>query len=216
MDGSSSEKLQFVVGLIAPDEDVGKRFIETVCGAGKEETKLEGLSTRLKLFVQKQADSAASYAAELAKCDATALLAIHLDTASLENLKAAYRVMPVDETPSSIFLVREPGRLEFKMSCPTCGQKLWVRDEDAGRNGRCPHCKKTFVLPTQTAHLKSVLMAPDKIPMITVTDGHAAKCQGAVAELVGRVAARIRMQLSATVPVQIDEAEKSVRPPTAG
>jgi Zn finger protein HypA/HybF involved in hydrogenase expression len=198
-----------VVALMATDAAVGERLRNTVCGAGGSEFYAEDLRIDLRLLVYSQA-SEENLKHQLEACDAVAVLVNHIDAVSLEHLREAYRLLPSESTrPASILIIREPGRMEFKMSCPACGQKLWVRDEDVGRNGRCPQCKKTFVLPAQTAYLKSMLMTPDTIPMITVTDGHVGKCQGPIAELAARARRLSLAMKSATARVQVDDGSTS-------
>ena len=36
----------------------------------------------------------------------------------------------------------------LQMLCPSCGNKLTVREELSGRKCGCPHCKKTIQIPT--------------------------------------------------------------------
>jgi hypothetical protein len=66
-----------------------------------------------------------------------------------------------------------------------------VRDTDVNKRGRCPNCKRAFKLPAQAAHLKSQLMLPDAVPVISVVRGNAASCRGAISSLVGRVAGKV-------------------------
>jgi predicted RNA-binding Zn-ribbon protein involved in translation (DUF1610 family) len=194
-----------VVALMAIDAAIGERMLNTVCGAGRSEFVADDSLIDLRLLVYAHGLER-DLTRKLSECDAAALLVSHVDAISLDHLRAAYRLLPSEYTlPASILILREPGRMEFKMSCPTCGQKLWVRDEDVGRNGRCPHCKKTFVLPAQTAYLKSMLMTPETVPLITVTEGHVGKCQGPIAELAARARRQSQALKSATMRVQVDD-----------
>lgn len=198
---------KLVIGVLAVDAAAGQRLLDTVCGPGRCDFQAEEFSVRLRLLVYNNAGENALIR-EISSCDAVALLVCHIDALSIETIKAAYRLLPLEyHMQASVLILREPGRMEFKMSCPACGQKLWVRDEDKGRNGRCPHCKKTFVLPAQTAHLKSILMTPDSIPLITVVDGHAGKCQGPIAELAARAGRHAQARNSATMRVQLADGE---------
>ncbi len=191
------------IALIAVDAAGGERMIATVCGEGRTTFLVDDIAADLRLLMYAPA-AEMELARQLSECDAAALLVSHVDAISLERIRSAYRLIPSEYAlPASILILREPGRMEFKMSCPTCGQKLWVRDEDAGRNGRCPHCKKTFVLPAQTAYLRGVLMTPEVVPIITVTEGHVGKCQGAVAELAARARRQSQALKSATMRVQL-------------
>jgi transposase-like protein len=51
--------------------------------------------------------------------------------------------------PTQMLIYRNDNEVDFKMSCPYCGQKLWVRDADQDKRGRCPHCGKGFTLPAE-------------------------------------------------------------------
>jgi hypothetical protein len=53
------------------------------------------------------------------------------------------------QIPVHFLLYRKANEQDFKMSCSFCGQKLWVRDADLDKRGRCPSCKKGFNLPGQ-------------------------------------------------------------------
>ena len=124
--------------------------------------------------------------------DSLATLVRFLDVISLDKIKAIYRRLPSDRTvPMTILLFREEGEIDFKMSCPFCGQKIWVRDTDVSKRGRCPNCKKAFQLPSQAGHLKSQLMLPDNVPIIRVVDGNAASCRGAIANLMAQFSGEI-------------------------
>ncbi len=204
---TESIQSRVAIGLLAVDAAAGQRMVEATCGANAREFTADGLAIELRLIAYR-ADEESALSRAISGCDAAALLVTHIDAVSIEAVKAAYRLLPLEGPfPSSILILREPGRMEFKMSCPACGQKLWVRDEDKGRNGRCPHCKKTFVLPAQTALLKSILMTPDSIPLVTVTDGHVGKCQGPIAELAGRASRQAQARNSATMRVQLADGE---------
>lgn len=42
--------------------------------------------------------------------------------------------------------------MSISVLCPTCLQQLAVRDEYAGKSGKCPHCGQLIVVPPQAAH----------------------------------------------------------------
>ncbi len=199
------------IALITVDVAAGERFLVAACGRGACEFRADNEAIRISLLTYR-ADAETQLGESLADCDAAALLVGHIDAVSLDHLRAAYRLLPSEYTlPACILILREPGRMEFKMSCPTCGQKLWVRDEDMGRNGRCPHCRKSFVLPSQTAHLKGVLMTPEVVPLVTVTDGNEHNCRGPIAALAERARRQAQTLKSATMRVQVSDAPPAGR-----
>jgi hypothetical protein len=126
------------------------------------------------------------------KADGMLLIARFLDVISLDKIKAIYRRLPSDKMiPLSVLLSREEGELDYKMSCPACGQKLWVRDSDIGKRGRCPTCKKPFKLPPQTDLVRSQLMLPDTVPVSQVSKNDQESCMMALLSLANRLTGTI-------------------------
>lgn len=126
------------------------------------------------------------------KADGMLLLARFLDVISLDKIKAIYRRLPSDKMiPLSVLLSREEGELDYKMSCPACGQKLWVRDSDIGKRGRCPTCKKPFKLPSQMDLIQSQLMLPETVPVYQVSRNDKTSCQQALLSLANRLTGTI-------------------------
>lgn len=133
------------------------------------------------------------FAEHLAKADALALVIRFLDVLSLEKIKNIYRALPEQiAVPMAIFLLRDKGEVDFKISCPSCGQKLWLRDTDVAKRGRCPNCTKPFVIPSQANYLKTQLMLPENIVVFNVTRGNPESCQSALTQLFGSVSASIK------------------------
>ena len=106
----------------------------------------------------------------IAKANAIAIVARFLDVLSLDKIATLYRHLPNEvNMPIAIFLLRDKAEVDFKISCPSCGQKLWLRDADIGKRGRCPNCKKPFIILSQGDHLKSQLMLPENVSIIKLT-----------------------------------------------
>ncbi|MDF3128011.1 hypothetical protein P0Y35_02260 [Kiritimatiellaeota bacterium B1221] len=81
-----------------------------------------------------------------------------VDVLTLQKLDQLLRASGAGKfTPSLILIYRNENESDFKMSCPYCGQKLWVRDADQDKRGRCPHCSKGFTLPDQEEHISTTL-----------------------------------------------------------
>ena len=139
----------------------------------------------------------ASWEEKCGEADGLLLLVRFMDVISMDKTKAIFRKVPSTQADSlSVLLFREEGETDFKMSCAACGQKLWVRDQDVGKRGRCPNCKRAFRLPGQEEHLKSQLLVPDAMTVKTVSRGDAEACRAVVAELAGKLSGGIRDEAS--------------------
>lgn len=180
--------------ILCIHQEIGETFLQCVCDGATGntgETSIENRAVRMQVLAGDPRTSP-SWDETIKRADAIALLVRFLDVISLDKVRAIYRRLPSEAAvPLAVFLFREEGELDFKMSCPACGQKLWVRDTDVSRRGRCPNCKKAFKLPAQANHLKSQLMLPDAVPAITVVRGNTASCRGAVANLLAYLAGKI-------------------------
>ena len=127
-----------------------------------------------------------TFAEHLAKANAIAIVVRFLDVLSLEKIKNIYRSLPDPlNIPVAIFMLRDKGEVDFKISCPSCGQKLWLRDTDITKRGRCPNCTKPFVILSQGNHLKSQLILPDKVEAYKVTHSNPESFQDALIKLLG-------------------------------
>lgn len=134
-----------------------------------------------------------TFAEHLAKADAIAIVVRFLDVLSLEKIKNIYRSLPDPlGIPVAIFMLRDKGEADFKISCPSCGQKLWLRDTDIAKRGRCPNCIKPFVILSQGEHLKSQLILPDNVETFKVTRSNPESFQAALIKLFAGVPAGIK------------------------
>jgi len=70
-----------------------------------------------------------------------------------------------------------------------CGQKLWVRDSDVNKRGRCPNCKKAFNLPAQCKQVRGLLSMDETQPVCTVFEQSKISLESAVRELLSSVGA---------------------------
>jgi hypothetical protein len=115
-----------------------------------------------------------AWMADIAGADAIAIAIRHLDVLSLDLDRQLLNLMPDDPNKAvSVLLCREDGETDFKLSCPFCGQKLWVRDSDVDKRGRCPNCQKAFTLPSPARHLRAHLQIDETIPILNVYFGNA-------------------------------------------
>ena len=188
----ASTKVNILILCIHPE--LGETFLQSVCtGAtgSSGDTIVENRTVHLDILAG-DPRMIAEWDDSMKKSEAVALLVRFLDVISLDKIRAIYRRVPSERAvPMSVILFREDGEIDFKMSCPACGQKLWVRDSDVGKRGRCPNCKKAFKLPSQAGHLKSQLMLPDAIPALTAVRGKAPSCRGALSSLLAYLAGAI-------------------------
>ncbi len=196
---------RFSICLLTLDTVAGKALVNTVCGmGGGPETELDGIPVHLDLH-HYEAEREAELVAAVNAADAVALMVHHVDAPSLERLKQAFRILPsVHKVPVALLMVREASKMEFKMVCPNCSQKLWVRDEDQGRIGRCPHCKNTFVLPAQGAFIKRQLTLPASFPVTMVIIGNPGACRGPLTNLAAQAKLRAQVMKSSTMPLSIN------------
>lgn len=84
------------------------------------------------------------------------------------------------EAPVYFLIYRNVNEQDFKMSCPFCGQKLWVRDADLDKRGRCPSCKKGFTLPRQEDQVIQLLNLRQDAPVQRLTHGDGSTLAAAV------------------------------------
>jgi hypothetical protein len=213
----ASGRVNILILCIHPE--LGETFLQSVCNgaAGSSgDTVVENRQVHLEVLAG-DPRLTPNWDDTLKGADAVALLVRFLDVISLDKIRAIYRRLPSERSsPMAVILFREEGEIDFKMSCPACGQKLWVRDTDVGKRGRCPNCKKAFKLPSQAGHLKSQLMLPDAVPALTVVRGKAASCRGALASLIAYLQGTIVPQSErldqetlkkTTVRVQVSDTE---------
>jgi len=146
-------------------------------------------------------------AAIIDKADAAVLLIRYLDGVTMARIREVFHFLNAEAfLPKSILVFREAKETEFKISCTYCGQKLWVRDRDAGRRGNCPQCRKTFFVPTQKSFITSFLMLTEAIPVVAVTNGDSS-CKNAIASLVERIVSMAEGSKSSTMRIELPPEE---------
>jgi len=181
--------------ILTIHEEMGEALLVDLCQGKvsglKGETRVEDSPVTLEVLAGDPRLNP-DWDSRVEAADALVLLVRFLDVISVDKIRAIYRRLPSEKTvPLAVFILREEGEIDFKISCPACGQKLWVRDTDVNKRGRCPNCKKAFRLPSQSQHLKSQLMLPDSIPIFTVVRGNPSSSRGALANLVARASGRL-------------------------
>jgi predicted RNA-binding Zn-ribbon protein involved in translation (DUF1610 family) len=187
---SSENKVNIVVLSIY--QDLGESFVEMLTPEQMENLAIGNIQASMEVIAGAPSQDR-TFRDRITKADAIVLVVRFLDVLSLEKIKAIYRELPTEiNIPIGIVLLRDPGEIDFKISCPACGQKLWLRDTDVGKRGRCPNCKKPFVIMSQAEHIKSQLMLGDGMLITKVTRGDLASFEKAIASLMKSVSGEIR------------------------
>jgi predicted RNA-binding Zn-ribbon protein involved in translation (DUF1610 family) len=172
--------------------ELAEEFLSSFTAEPKTETVIGDFLVTFEIIAGDPRQDPA-FPEHLAKADAIAIVARFLDVLSLEKIKNIYRSLPDSlGVPMAIFMLRDKGEVDFKISCPSCGQKLWLRDTDVSKRGRCPNCTKPFVILSQGDHLKSQLILPDKVEAFKVTRGNPELFQAALVKLLGGIPAGIK------------------------
>ncbi|MBU0677029.1 MAG: zinc ribbon domain-containing protein [Verrucomicrobia bacterium] len=201
--------------------EMGEAFVVDLCGSiegGMGETKI-GASDVVIQIVAGLPQEDESWPGTVKDADVLAILVRFMDAASLAEIHKIWKGLPQDQTlPTCMLIFREPNEQDFKMSCPACGQKLWVRDQDIGKRGRCPNCKKAFRLPRQEDYLKQSLKLPDAVPIARFVRGDHTDAVQALRNVVDRFMGRIttmipeidqEMLKKATMRVEIHDGDTS-------
>lgn len=133
----------------------------------------EGVLQAATVSERKLAFSVASTPDQVRQAPASAVPVVLLrfvDVLSLQNTLELLEAR-TGLNPAVVLIYRNENESDFKMSCPYCGQKLWVRDADQDKRGRCPHCQKGFTLPAQEQHVSSALSLSPTTPVRRIVRG---------------------------------------------
>jgi predicted RNA-binding Zn-ribbon protein involved in translation (DUF1610 family) len=169
---------------ISVQEDLGLQFMQDVCGDQQHEAVVHHTPVHIDVLAGDPRLNV-EWDDTIKKAQALVLLTRFLDIITLDKLRAIYRRIPGEsEAPIMVLSVREKDEADFKMSCPVCGQKLWVRDSDAGKRGRCPNCKKAFTLPEQIGHLRAQLALPDSVDVLRSVQGDKKSAETVITKLL--------------------------------
>ena len=152
---------------------------------------------------------------KLHQADALVWLVHFLDARSIEDARSLLTKVLADRTaPMGVFIYRPEAERQFKISCPECGQKLWVMEHEIGMRGRCVNCRRPMMIPTPSEYLRRMLDLPDSVPVLNVVRSDASLCRGALENLLARTGPGLHAAphgmppedflKQATVPIQID------------
>lgn len=177
-------KKSFNLLVVAIYRELAEDFLGAVAPAETSELTIGSHRVVMDVFVGDPADDA-TFADRVAKAQAITLLVRFLDVLSLDKIKNVYHhLAQAGSVSKAVFYLRDKNELDFKISCPACGQKLWLRDTDIGKRGRCPNCSKPFVILSQADHLKTHLLLPEGMPCIKVIRKDNDSFRAAVAKLL--------------------------------
>lgn len=194
--------------------DLAEGFVESIIPDQKAEVIIGDFAVTFNIVAGDPGQESA-FEEQVSNADAMAVVVRFLDVLSLDKIRNIYRHLPNDiNLPMAVFLLRDKGEMDFKISCPSCGQKLWLRDTDVGKRGRCPNCKKPFVILSQADHLRAQLMLPESVPIVKVVQGDLESFRTALGQLLASLATGIKPAdaalniealNNATVPIQIQD-----------
>jgi DNA-directed RNA polymerase subunit RPC12/RpoP len=164
------------INVYALDKAMGSAFVQFACALPfPSDTGICHPGDRdVQLAVASCDDTGtAGWKAEAKAAAGYVLTVQDLDVISGQRLRSVYSALAGIKvaSPEIIALYRERGQEEYKVSCLKCGQKLWMRDCDVGRWGRCPRCESKFVILSQEAHARARLGLPEETPVMTVRGG---------------------------------------------
>ena len=181
----NTEPLTLRLLLVADQQELVDWFVDDV-GAlpnedGVPEFKLSNGIYRLKMATEPLEEG------ECIEGEVDMMLGLmrFVDIISLQKMTQILGSLPEGwRVPTSFMIYRIEGETDFKMSCPYCGQKLWVRDADLDKRGRCPNCKKGFTLPAQDQHVKATLRLRDSVLVRNIEHGVPGSISGPLKSLV--------------------------------
>jgi hypothetical protein len=189
--------------LIACEPSLSEAFIASINGVEGTPPTVKIGDVRLALLAASPKSEAQDLQFAMGQCDGALVLMHHADELTLHAARTAVRVLPSGiSLPQALVVMREAREQQFKMSC-ACGQKLLVRDADAGHHGRCPRCGKLFLVPQQNALIKSYLMIANHPVMLSATIGHDASCRASLNLLLEQAARRDVAVKSDTMLIEI-------------
>jgi transposase-like protein len=128
---------------------------------------------------------------ELTDIDGCFCLIRFVDQMEMQNIRNHLKnLLQKGSFPIHFLIYRNANEQDFKMSCPFCGQKLWVRDADLDKRGRCPNCKKGFTLPKQEDQVIQLLGLKQDAPVYRVTHEDGSSLMAALRHFLKRKSER--------------------------
>lgn len=173
--------------IVYTNNDSSAEFLRASLGSDASESpfSLTLGDTSVELNVLEETNPAA-FAKRVPGHDAVWVLARFVDQISLHPLRSLYALLAESAPgiPVTLSVVRKEAEQDFKMSCPDCGQMLWIRDSDTAKRGRCPNCRKGFEIPTQVDLLRRELNLPSDIDIAVMREANASCWQEELVRLI--------------------------------
>lgn len=195
--------------VLSPEPDIAESFIGTLCGqeASSGSVDIDGQAISLECF---DIDLAYKSLAQLDINGANSVLILvhHLDSGTLGRITAAYARLAVESHVHSSFVIyRKKNEADFKISCPTCDQKLLVRDQDVNRMAKCPHCKNPLRLPLPDVLLRTHLNLPKSAAIMPANASRPDSCRHIFSSLADTANRRDEVVKSSTMRIVIPPEE---------
>ncbi|HMP75460.1 MAG TPA: hypothetical protein PKE12_04090 [Kiritimatiellia bacterium] len=162
-----------VATIFSPEPEIAAAFVETLCGPGARNGKVN-LNDIVEVVIEiGSLDSVERLADQIKSADFSIVLLHFMDEETLNKARAPMRLLtPQVQANIHESIARRPGEAEFKMSCPACGQKLMIKDALAFRRTQCPRCKHPFTIPGQADLVRAEFLVPsaDKVSRALLGD----------------------------------------------
>ncbi len=199
--------VSYVAGVISAQPDLIHAFLMSAAsGAEGNNAKatLKGLADIYLEGVSPDDMKGEPGITRLRECDFCLLLVRFLDALTLDSIRDLIRMLPSNASHNlHVFICRQDGETEYKISCSKCGQKLLVRDAMAMRRARCPHCQDFFQVPGQVDLVRSELLMATNRMVRKVVLGDPISCQQALEAVIGHHAMRFAAAKSSTVRLDL-------------
>jgi hypothetical protein len=186
--------------VFSPQVEMAEQFVATLCGPGARAGKVT-ISGIADVMLEVPSGLPVDAVAERIKgADFTVLVLRFVDEETLDVARALLRSLPPSAQSTVHFVIaRMPGEIEFKMSCPKCGQKLLIKDTLAFRRTQCPRCKHPFTIPGQADLVRQEFLVPPTHKVSKATLGDAESCGLALANAYRQAGARRPEEKSQTM-----------------
>lgn len=191
----SEETKTINVVVASVEEAVMEKALQDLGGAltGSTATQvipLQGITIRVQPVLSPE-ENKERWDTRRGTASAVALLVRHGDYFTMEAHRKILKTIGESPVPVAVVVYRETDASDFKISCPECGQKLWVSDNDADKRGRCPNCQKPFTISDPARHVRVELGLPKDTTIVLTQEGNPIAIQAAIVNLVRPIVGEI-------------------------